>query len=74
MTESIRQRRGAEGVRVSMSQQYYWFGVPIFQLKGWHVKKRPVGFRPRVQALPSVAKRPNERWATDLGRARWLEP
>ena len=27
----------------------------IFQLKGWQVKKRPVGFRPRVQALPSVA-------------------
>jgi len=24
----------------------------IFQLKGWQVKKRPVGFRPRVQALP----------------------
>ena len=40
----------------------------IFQLKGWQVKKRPVGFRPRVQALPSVASRPNERWATDLCR------
>ena len=40
----------------------------IFQLKGWQVKKRPVGFRPRVQALPSVAKAPNERWATDLCR------
>jgi putative transposase len=40
----------------------------IFQLKGWQVRKRPVGFRPRVQALPSVAQRPNERWATDLCR------
>lgn len=40
----------------------------IFQLKGWQVKKRPVGFRPRVQALPSVAGRPDERWATDLCR------
>src|SRR5579872_3471476 len=40
----------------------------IFQLKGWQVKKRPVGFRPRVQALPSVAQKPNERWATDLCR------
>jgi len=40
----------------------------IFQLKGWQVKKRPVGFRPRVQALPSVAQAPNERWATDLCR------
>ncbi len=28
----------------------------IFQLKGWQVRKRPVGFRPRIQALPSVAK------------------
>ena len=40
----------------------------IFQLKGWQVKKRPIGLRPRVQALPSVAKAPNERWATDLCR------
>ena len=48
----------------------------IFQLKGWQVKMRPVGFRPRVQALPSVAQAPNERWATDLcriwtGRDHW---
>ena len=48
----------------------------IFQLKGWQVKKRPVGFRPRVQALPSVAQAPDERWATDLcriwtGRDHW---
>ncbi|OWW18037.1 IS3 family transposase [Noviherbaspirillum denitrificans] len=40
----------------------------IFQLMGWQVKKRPIGFRPRIQALPSVAQRPNERWATDLCR------
>jgi putative transposase len=40
----------------------------IFQLKGWQVKKRPVGFRPRVQALLSVAQAPNEWWATDLCR------
>lgn len=25
------------------------------QIKGWQVKKRAVGFRPRIQALPSVA-------------------
>ena len=48
----------------------------VFQLKGWQVKKRPIGFRPRVQALPSVAHAPNERWATDLcriwaGRDQW---
>ena len=40
----------------------------IFQLKGWQVKKRPIGFRPRVKALPSVATGPDQRWATDLCR------
>lgn len=40
----------------------------IFQLKGWQVRKRRSGHRPRVQALPSVASRPNERWATDMAR------
>ncbi|MDH5859290.1 IS3 family transposase, partial [Lampropedia aestuarii] len=40
----------------------------IFQIKGWQVRKRAVGFRPRIQALPSVAKAPDERWATDLCR------
>ena len=33
----------------------------IFQLKGWQVRKRSVGFRPRIQSLPPVAKAPNER-------------
>jgi putative transposase len=45
----------------------------IFQLKGWQVRKRRSGMRPRVQALPSVADRPNERWATDLARV-WCGP
>src|SRR3546814_3191455 len=40
----------------------------IFQLKGWQVKKRAIGFRPRIQAMPSVAAAPNERWSTDLCR------
>ena len=49
----------------------------IFQLKGWQVRKRAIGHRPRIEALPSVASRPNERWATDLcrvwgGRDGWL--
>ena len=49
----------------------------IFQLKGWQVRKRVVGHRPRIEALPSVAQRPDERWATDLcrvwgGRDGWL--
>lgn len=49
----------------------------IFQLKGWQVRKRAVGRRPRIEALPSVAQAPDERWATDLcriwgGRDSWL--
>ena len=31
----------------------------IFQLKGWQVRKRRSGHRPRVQSLPSTASRPN---------------
>jgi len=49
----------------------------IFQLKSWQVRKRAVGHRPRIAALPSVAQAPDERWATDLcrvwgGRDGWL--
>ncbi len=40
----------------------------VFQIRGWQVKKRPVGFRPRVQAMPSVGTAPDQRWATDLCR------
>ena len=40
----------------------------IFQLKGWQVRKRSVGFRPRVEVSPSKAASLNERWATDLCR------
>jgi len=40
----------------------------VFQLMGWQVKKRAIGFRPRIQAMPSVATAPNERWSTDLCR------
>ena len=40
----------------------------IFQIKRWQVRQRPIGFRPRVQALSSVAQIPNERWSTDLCR------
>ena len=31
----------------------------IFQISGWQVKKRPIDFRPRVKALPSVATGPD---------------
>jgi putative transposase len=40
----------------------------ICQLKGWQVRKRAIGHRPRIEELPSVATTPNERWATDLCR------
>ena len=40
----------------------------IFRLKGWQVRKRPIGARPRIEALPSVAEAPNERWSTDMAR------
>jgi putative transposase len=40
----------------------------VFQLKGWQVKKRPTGHRPRIEALPSKAQAPNQRWSTDLCR------
>ena len=46
----------------------------IFQLKGWQVRKRAIGMRPRIQALPSVAKAPNERWSTDLCVSAVLAP
>ena len=38
----------------------------ILQIKGWQVRKRSQGFRPRAKALPSVTHRPDERWATDI--------
>lgn len=49
----------------------------IFQLKGWQMRKRSVGFRPRAEALPSRAEGPDQRWSTDLcriwgGRDGWL--
>lgn len=40
----------------------------IFRIKGWQVRKRPVGMRPRIEAVPSIAAAPNERWSTDMCR------
>jgi putative transposase len=42
----------------------------VFQLMGWQVRKKAIGYRPRIEAL-SVATTPNERWATDLCRV-WV--
>ncbi len=33
----------------------------IFRIKGWQVRKRPIGMRPRIEAVPSVATAPNDR-------------
>ena len=49
----------------------------VFQIKGWQVRKRPVGARPRIEVTPSAAAAPNERWSTDLcriwaGKDRWV--
>jgi putative transposase len=38
----------------------------ISQPKGWQVRRRPVGKRPRAESMPSVASRPGERWATGM--------
>ncbi|GMG84956.1 IS3 family transposase [Paralimibaculum aggregatum] len=47
-----------------------------FRLRGWQVWKRPVGARPRIAAMPSVAAAPNERRSTApcrvwTGKDRW---
>lgn len=49
----------------------------IFQLKGWQVRKRALGQRPRIEAKVSRAELPDQRWATDLcrvwgGKDGWL--
>jgi putative transposase len=33
----------------------------VFRLMGWQVRKKAIGHRPRIEALPSVATTPNER-------------
>ncbi len=49
----------------------------ILQLKGWQVRKRALGQRPRIEAKVSRAELPVQRWATDLcrvwgGKDGWL--
>ena len=38
----------------------------IMRLKGWTLKARQAGQRPRVTASRSIAPAPNQRWATDI--------
>lgn len=40
----------------------------ILQFKGWQVRKRTLGQRPRIEAKESRAERHGQRWATDLCR------
>lgn len=43
----------------------------MFQLRGWQVRKRPVGFRPRIELRRSRGSQPNESWAKDPCRV-WI--
>lgn len=38
----------------------------IMRMKGWTLRQRRKGLRPRVEVSRSSAKRPNERWSTDV--------
>jgi len=49
----------------------------VFPLKGWQVRKRALGQRPRIKAKASRAETPEQRWATVLcrvwgGKDGWL--
>jgi len=63
--------------KTTVAQAAREFDLTPSEIGGWQVRKRAVGHRPRIQALPSVAQAPDERWATDLcrvwgGREGWL--
>lgn len=55
----LRRRMGIEVNRKKVAR--------LMRLKGWTLAKRKIGNRPRVEYSSSVAERPNERWATDIG-------
>ena len=38
----------------------------LMRLKGWTIKQRKAGMRPRVVVAKSVADRPDQRWSTDI--------
>ncbi|CAD0363745.1 IS3 family transposase ISKpn40 (plasmid) [Xanthomonas hortorum pv. vitians] len=42
----------------------------VFQLKGWQVRTRALGQRPRVEAKVSRAQKPDQRWATETDLCR----
>ncbi|WP_206202694.1 hypothetical protein [Thioalkalivibrio sp. XN279] len=81
---SIQQGLQAEGFTVSVSQLCRWFGAPRPTLYYRPTKALPKvrpelagRTRPRIEASPSMATAPNQRWATVLrrvwgGRDGWL--
>ena len=42
----------------------------VFQIQGWQVRKRQIGMRPRIEAVPSVATAPNEDNVQNLSHFR----
>lgn len=50
----------------ALTQHQQEYSQRIFQPEGVQVKKRPLSFRPQIEALPSVAMLPNQRRSTDL--------
>lgn len=38
----------------------------LMRIKGWTMRQRAVGKRPRVPGSRSIAAQPNQRWSTDL--------
>ena len=53
--------RFREGVKVNRKKVHR-----IMRLKGWTVRQRRAGNRPRAKGKRSVAESPDERWATDV--------
>ena len=54
--------------RTTVAEASRSFDLTPSEIEGWQVRKRAIGIRPRIQAVPSVATAPNERWSTDLAR------
>jgi len=74
MIRAIIEERPTYGVRRAWAWLRYRMGVKVnrkkvhrlMRLKGWTLRTRRTGRRPRVEAFPSVAAEPNQRWSTDI--------
>lgn len=56
------QLRFAQGLLLTRKKVYR-----IMKERGWTVRQRKAGSRPRVPGSASIAEKPNQRWATDFG-------